>query len=231
MENTIPVALGAAAVGALVTWLIAQRRIAVENVTAERAKWRGKIRTLALQAHDAIVHGKRADVRRLKNEFRTLLNPFNAEDRKILKCMTADGPRKNRERRAKAFAKRISLLLKHDWERAKLEAGILPSQWILEAERLELDWDKGEKGKRRLEEGLQWREKYSVRWKRILVTVGVFAALGIMVCGLQNRFGVPMGENVTTQESPGAGANVGERQDEALEESADGDSGESEDGD
>ena len=96
MENTIPVALAAAAVSALVTWLIAQRRIAVENVTAERAKWRGEIRTLALQAHDAILHGKRAVVRRLKNEFRTLLNPFNAEDRKILKCMicgwAAQGP-------------------------------------------------------------------------------------------------------------------------------------------
>ena len=50
------------AITAFVTWLIAQRQITAKHVTAERAKWRDKIRTQALEAHDAILGGDAAKV-------------------------------------------------------------------------------------------------------------------------------------------------------------------------
>ena len=37
-----------------------------------------------------------------------------------------DESRQERQERTEEFAGRISLLLKHDWERAKLEAGFFP---------------------------------------------------------------------------------------------------------
>ena len=90
----ILIAVPSAAVTALAMWLIAQRRIEVENVTQERAKWRKTIRTRALKVDDAILRGNEADLRRLKSEFRALLNPFDSDDREILNCMVVAGSRR-----------------------------------------------------------------------------------------------------------------------------------------
>ena len=120
---------------AFVTWLIAQRQITAKHVTAERAKWRKRIRRQSLKAHDAIVWGNTQKIFRLQNEFRALLNPSDCKDRKILCYMSAEGSYSQRQARAKQFSEQIALLLKHDWERAKLEAGFFVFRWILEARR------------------------------------------------------------------------------------------------
>ena len=75
------------ALTAFVTWHIAQRRILMENVTAERAKWRNRVRAQALEVHDAISGRNVAKIQRLHAEFTALLNPFDCHDREILRCI------------------------------------------------------------------------------------------------------------------------------------------------
>ena len=113
---------------ALVTWHIASKRFLVENVTEERRKWREKVRETALHVHDAIVANDKAKIRRLNNEFRARLNPTDPDDIEIIKCIARsdDDTEEDRLDRAEKFARRIALLLKHDWERAKREARIFP---------------------------------------------------------------------------------------------------------
>ena len=120
---------------AIVTWFIAQRQIIIKNVTEERAKWRDRIRKQALKAYDAILCGDNRKCLRFQSEFRALLNPLDCYDNMILCCMTAEGTYEDRQQRAKAFSEQISLLLKHDWERAKLESGFFLRRWMIEAKR------------------------------------------------------------------------------------------------
>ena len=167
---------------AVVTWLIAQRRIAVEHVTAERAKWREKIRTQALLVHDAILCGNAAAVVRLKCEFRALLNPFDPEDHKLLECMKVDESPNAHKTTAEDFTRQVSLLLKHDWDRAKLEAGFFLGRWTLDAKRWGLDWALGKSGERRAREGLRWYEKHKVRPVRTTVLLIVILGVGLIAC-------------------------------------------------
>ena len=190
------------AITAFVTWLIAQRQISAKHVTAERAKWRDKIRTQALEAHDAILGGDAAKVGRLQSEFRALLNPFDCHDQAILDCMTVDKSCQEREKRADEFARRISLLLKHDWERAKLEAGFFLCRWVLDAKRLPLKWADGESSSERC--ACKGCEKYKIRTLRALVlAIAVVVAVGILACfwcvspdeGATTRVPADVGEN------------------------------------
>ena len=181
------IGLLAGIISALATWSIAERRIAVENVTAERAKWRKNIRAQALKAHRAILRGDEARLRSLKSEFRALLSPFDAEDRQVLERLTANGTRKKRKKRAKKFDRQISLLLKHDWEGAKLEAGSFLRRWTLEAKRHELGCDTRKGCRCRVKKDLSWRDKYRIRRVQAAVLgVSLIVALFIVACVLWN---------------------------------------------
>ena len=57
-------------------------------------------------------------------EFVALLNPNDTEDREIIGCIKLPDEGQEIEC-ADEFSERIALLLKHDWERAKLEPGSL----------------------------------------------------------------------------------------------------------
>lgn len=61
---------------------------------------------------------------KLRVEFRAILNPEDEDDGAIISCISLPEDGKDFER-AEEFAERIALLLKHDWERVKLEAGPL----------------------------------------------------------------------------------------------------------
>ena len=114
---------GGGLVSAILSWATAQKRIITENITQERAQWRATIRRKAIDVHDAIIDGDANRIARLRCEFRTLLNPCDTEDDKIIEAMEPLVA-KNCQRPmdvADEFAKRVSWLLKHDWERAKLE--------------------------------------------------------------------------------------------------------------
>ena len=119
---------------AFVTWSIAQRRIAVENVTRERAKWRGEVRCLASQIHDEMlrpINNKRR-IASLKMKLSVLLDPCDKRDQEILASIKDDGSVK-----VKDFEARVKLLLKHDWERSKLEAGFFLCRWFLRVRRFD----------------------------------------------------------------------------------------------
>lgn len=107
-----------------------QRRIQMDNVVGQRAKWRAQIRRLASDVHKAMIMENRRTARRrlleLKAEFRTVLNPYDPDDAEIVKaidvaCMRAYVTTKTKVCEADKFVELISSLLKHDWERAKEE--------------------------------------------------------------------------------------------------------------
>ena len=171
---------------AIVTWSISQRRIAADHITAERAKWRERIRAQALLVHDAILSGDAFALSRLKEEFRALLNPFDPEDRKILNRIEVVERPKAREEEAERFARQISLLLKHDWDRAKLEAGFFLGRWTLTVKRWGLDWARGRQGERREQSGFRWYEKYEIRPVRTPILIGLvdFGILALLAGAL-----------------------------------------------
>ena len=151
MEVNLIVGFLGAIIGAVIvaisTQAVTQRRIQMENVTKERAKWRDRIRRHTSEVHKVLMmsgdsHFKRQKLYRLKNIFRVLLNPGDCEDRKILKLIDPDcecDPEfaelrnlacgRSCKERAEQFGELISYLLKHDWERAKEEIKHPLFQW------------------------------------------------------------------------------------------------------
>lgn len=109
----------AALVAGLVSLRVADRRIAIENVTQQRAKWRDKIRANASEACTAIRASDNGGIATLRSSFALLLNPHDAEDLAIINSIACSNDAPDQ---AWEFARRVALLLKHDWERAKREA-------------------------------------------------------------------------------------------------------------
>ena len=183
---------------ACVTWLIAQRQILAQHVTAERAKWRKNVRAQALEAHDAILCGDAKKIGRLQNEFRALLNPIDCQDQAILDCMTVKQSCQQREEGAREFAERISLLLKHDWERAKLEAGFFLKRWVKEPRRLPLDWRDGGDSVNCVCRKLRWWKRNRIKWSGVLaLALGGAFVLGILTCIWEDFSWKPFDESGT----------------------------------
>lgn len=107
---------------ALVAEKNSERKILVENITQERAKWREKIRTKAIEVHKAAVKGDQVWLAELKLTFATSLHPYDPEDNLILDVIEQLKDEKDRQAKLEELSDRISLLLKHDWQRAKQEA-------------------------------------------------------------------------------------------------------------
>lgn len=111
-----------AMVAALVTLRSSERKIEIENVTQERAKWRDKIRLNALEVHRASVANNAPKLSELHLTFEHMLNPLGSEDNGILASICRLNCLAESKAELAEFSKRIALLLKHDWNRAKLEA-------------------------------------------------------------------------------------------------------------
>jgi len=118
--------LSSSVVGGLVAGFVAlrsgERKIQIENVTQERAKWREKIRIKSLDVHQAAVANNSAKLNELHLEFSLNLSPFDQEDKDILVVIATLKNRDTIEVKLSEFSERVALLLKHDWERAKHEA-------------------------------------------------------------------------------------------------------------
>lgn len=121
MEIKIILTFIAGMVAAYVAFWNAERKITIDNITKERAKWREKIREIAIEVHKAIISGNKEQIAELKSRFRLLLNPEDEEDNKILQLICIKDENE-RDQQAEIFSIRLSYLLKHDWERAKLES-------------------------------------------------------------------------------------------------------------
>lgn len=111
------------AIGAYATLRVATRTIEAENITKERAKWRNKIRRLARQLHQAATDRNSKQISEIQLQLRLNLNPDDDEDLAILRLVRRlRAPDADVDRTLSEFSDRVSLLLKHDWERAKKDA-------------------------------------------------------------------------------------------------------------
>lgn len=120
-----------------------------KNITEERKVWRDNIRKQALWVHDAIETKNVKNLKRLKSEFTALLNPTHDDDLELIDCIeccikaitrcndNSFDPTEYQD----AFSFRISLLLKHDWERVKHEVSLFSRFRYSEPNRISYkDW-------------------------------------------------------------------------------------------
>ncbi len=121
MESKIILPFIVGVFATFITFWSAERKIAIENITQERAKWRNKIRELASCVNKAMFEGDAHKLSVLKNQFRLLLNPCDENDQIIINLISLEGV-DEKEKQADKFSVCVSYLLKHDWERAKLES-------------------------------------------------------------------------------------------------------------
>ena len=165
MENQLTW-IGAAII-ALVAWFVAQAQIKARHVTEERARWRRQIRETASKTHGAFLAGNVRETIRLQKDFRALLNPFDREDQEILDCLENN--------RSDEFDTRISLLLKHDWERGKLEASFIS---LCKPKRVPFELHESA-GDRKL----GFFEKHEIRWRRIVcLAIALFVTAAVFIC-------------------------------------------------
>ena len=116
--------------GAFMVKLSNNRNNYMQYITNERKLWRDEIRRLTLKMYD-----KEVNYSALKAEFEIRLNPEDDNDKKILghldslinenkEYMDIRGGIEVKEDPRDEIVKMISRLLKHDWERVKIEANI-----------------------------------------------------------------------------------------------------------
>lgn len=133
---SVPVAVVTALITAALTGWRVQKNIKVENITQERKVWRDKIRELALEVHDALESKDLKKLKRLRAAFQPILNSTDSDDLEILeffdKCESCGYASTSKQ---KEFTARISLLLKHDWERVKREVSFLKKIFLQEHSR------------------------------------------------------------------------------------------------
>lgn len=124
METTLLLSSSVLAglIAALVAIRASERKIQIENVTQERAKWRAKIRELSLAVHQSVATGNNARLGELVLEFSLVLNPLDEEDNAIPDLIYKLTNTSEKSELLLEFRERIALLLKHDWQRAKHES-------------------------------------------------------------------------------------------------------------
>ena len=129
--STLQIVLTSSVIAGIVSAFVAtwtnQRKISIENITKERKDWRNKVREKSLAVHNALIARNDEELKKLKIEFTLILNPIESQendDTKIIECISL--PTEGNEiELSSEFSKRVAYLLKHDWDRSKLEAGSL----------------------------------------------------------------------------------------------------------
>jgi len=109
-------------VAALVSLRSSERKIHVENVTQERAKWRNAMRELANAIITAATSDKAVETKRQSAQLALNVNPFDTEDIGLVEAAKKFSTSTDLNSHIEEFTDRMTLLLKHDWERAKREA-------------------------------------------------------------------------------------------------------------
>lgn len=109
-------------VAGLVTLRTTERKIAIENITQQRQLWRDKVREKALETSKAYKDNDGLKLKELYGEFQLILNPEDSNDKSILDTLWDMQDEDEKGDLTIEFTEKLSLLLKHDWERAKLEA-------------------------------------------------------------------------------------------------------------
>jgi hypothetical protein len=148
--NTIGIILGSSVLASFVTAIFTKRAheeaVALKYITEERAKWREKIKQLMVNMNDAINSSMSSDtklarVRRASTYLKLSLNPDPKHkiDNTILDILEELCIDTSYEKFLNLEAQ-VSLLLKHDWERAKSEATVPLSSFVLFSIMVGLVW-------------------------------------------------------------------------------------------
>ncbi|AIA73515.1 hypothetical protein FF32_01265 [Halomonas campaniensis] len=109
-------------VAGLVTLRTSERKIAIENITQQRQQWREKIRDVAQRIKSSYKKDEKEELQSQYVEMQLLLNPEDVDDRSILDTIWSMAEESAPGVLHIELAEKLSLLLKHDWERAKREA-------------------------------------------------------------------------------------------------------------
>lgn len=109
-------------VAGLVTLRTTERKIAIENITQQRKLWRDKVREKSLEAAKGYKNNDASKLKELYGEFQLILNPEDDNDKSILDTLWQMQNEHKEKDLIIEFTEKLALLLKHDWERAKLEA-------------------------------------------------------------------------------------------------------------
>ena len=109
-------------VAGLVTLRSTERKIAIENITQQRQLWREKIREKAVEAIKPSEKKDKTRLLELYVEFQLILNPEDSDDISILDTLWGMANTNDDNNATLELSEKLSLLLKHDWERAKREA-------------------------------------------------------------------------------------------------------------
>jgi hypothetical protein len=125
--------LGSAVVAAMVSAWVSLRNSArvvrAQYITAERAKWRDRVRCVALEINKSAIARDRDRLAELSVELTLFLNPIDPMDAEIVDLVRNLRDSHTPRALGQEILERVALLLKHDWERAKREAQPLP-RWI-----------------------------------------------------------------------------------------------------
>lgn len=109
-------------VAGLVTISTTERKIAIENITQQRQLWRHNVREKCIETVKAFKNSDSLRIAELYIEFQLILNPLDVNDKSILDTLWDMQSKYDDSKLVVELAEKLSLLLKHDWERAKLEA-------------------------------------------------------------------------------------------------------------
>jgi hypothetical protein len=122
----LPTILSSGVVAGLVAGLVAlrtsERKIAIENITQLRTLWRDKVRENALEVTSAYRYKNSTKLIDLYVTFQLILNPEDDDDLSILDTLWEMQANESDSNLSIVFSEKLSQLLKHDWERAKIEA-------------------------------------------------------------------------------------------------------------
>lgn len=128
MSEVAYVLLGAF-VGGILTYFTTLRTLFNQSVVGERKDWRDEVRKITLDVIKAVENRELRDLAALRHRLAMRLNPGDPEDNAILNCAILQGGA-TCAGAVDEFVSRISILLKHDWERAKLETSFVKKYFV-----------------------------------------------------------------------------------------------------
>lgn len=133
---------------AYIAWRNAERSIEIKQITEERAKWREKIRSLVEEIVVLYCQSNRSPkaIATYRCRLVTSLNPKDRHDKEIVDHFDSlfFNEHDDNDTSIKRFTRRISLLLKHDWERVKWDclSWFKKKEITLYIPESELEWKK-----------------------------------------------------------------------------------------
>lgn len=117
--------LAASIVTAVVSKRNNDRNLRLKYITEERGKWRENVKENVVSIYSGELNGEASRCELVKRvaKLQLSLNPNDVEDQKIVECLRRLTVDPTDPYARKTLVSLTEQLLKHDWERAKCEAG------------------------------------------------------------------------------------------------------------